>query len=193
MELTTEQKIDEVWKLFKETDRKMQETDRRMKETDRRMKETDIKIKELADLFTGQWGKLIEALIEPGVLQLFTERTIYVKQVYRRVESFLYGRKMEIDLLLTSDKEIVAIEVKTTLKVEYVRNFLDDLAEFLDFFPRFTDCRIYGAVAAVSIEEEADKFAYRHGLFVLKAGKEGIIQILNDLKFKPKNFGKEDT
>lgn len=40
-------------------------------ETDRRFKETDEKIKELASLFTGQWGKLIEALVRPSALKLF--------------------------------------------------------------------------------------------------------------------------
>jgi len=185
MELTAEQKIDEIWNLFKETDR-------RFKETDRQMQETDKKIKELSELFTGQWGKLIEALIEPGALQLFKDRAINVKQVYRRVESYMNGGQMEVDLLLTNDNELVVIEVKTTLKVVHVREFLEDLDQFLYFFPRFKDCRIYGAVAAVSIEEEADKFAYRQGLFVLKAGHEGLIKILNDLKFKPKNFNKEE-
>ena len=46
---------------------------------------------------------------------------------------------------------------------------------------------LYGALAGIHIEEGADKFAYRRGLFVLGSG-EGMIKILNDEDFKPKNF-----
>ena len=42
--------LDEVWALFRETDRKFQETDQRMKETDQRMKETDRQIGALGEI-----------------------------------------------------------------------------------------------------------------------------------------------
>ncbi|HID57281.1 TPA: DUF3782 domain-containing protein, partial [Candidatus Poribacteria bacterium] len=42
-----------------------------------------------------------------------------------------------------------------------------------------------GAVAGIVIEEEADKFAYRNGLFVI--GQSGqAAKILNDEKFRPR-------
>jgi predicted transcriptional regulator len=185
----TDKKFLETDKKFQETAVRFQETDRKFQETDKKFQETARKIDELANLFTSQWGKLIEALVEPGVLQLFRDRAINVKQTFRRAESRRNGDTMEIDLLLTNDDELVVVEVKTTLKVEHIREFLDDLAQFPIFFPRYRNCAIYGAVAALHIEEEADRYAYRQGLFVLKPGKEGIIRILNDMKFKPKRFG----
>jgi len=151
--------------------------------------ETDKKIKELASLFTGQWGKLIEALVKPSALKLFQKRGVDVTETYQRVESTREGKQMEIDLLLTNDQEAVVVEVKTTLRVEDVRAFLDDLSEFTFFFPRYKGLKIYGAVAGIQIEEEADKFAYRQGLFVLAGSGEGLVRILNRPEFKPKNFG----
>ena len=196
MGLTTEEKIEEIWKLFKETDRELKESgrefDRRLKESredyEKRNKEIDEKLKKLADLFESQWGKLIEALVEPGALKLFNDRGIQIRYVARRIESFRNGDKMEIDLLFYNDDEIVVIEVKMTCKTDDVRDFLEDLDQFLYFFPKYKHLTIYGAIAAISIDREVTRFAYRQGLFVLKAGKEGIIQILNDMKFKPKNF-----
>ena len=62
------------------------------------MRETDRKIKELTNLFTGQWGKLIEALIKPGSLKLFQDRGINVqKRKTRMAERLNGGRHMEID------------------------------------------------------------------------------------------------
>ena len=96
---------------------------------------------------------------------------------------------MEIDLLLVNDREAVVIEVKTTLKVEDVREFLDNLKKFTFFFPRYKGVSLYGGVAGIQIEEGADKFAYRQGLFVLAGSGEGLIRILNNPEFRPKNFG----
>jgi DNA anti-recombination protein RmuC len=70
----TDRRLD---RRFEETDRRLdrrfEETDRRFKETDRTFRETDKKIKEFASLFTGQWGKLIGALVKPSALKLFRE------------------------------------------------------------------------------------------------------------------------
>ena len=48
----------------KETDAKFKDTDSWFKETDAAFKETTKKINEAIDLFTGQWGKLMESLVE---------------------------------------------------------------------------------------------------------------------------------
>jgi len=80
---------------------------------------------------------------------------------------------MEIDLLLVNGDALVVVEVKSTLKVEHVRKLLDDLEAFLNFFPEYGDYRRFGAVAALGIDESADRYAYRQGLFVLTLGREG--------------------
>ncbi|MBK7635705.1 MAG: hypothetical protein IPJ13_16580 [Saprospiraceae bacterium] len=54
----------------KETDNKFKETDSRFKETDIKFKETDKRIKAAFDLFEGQWGKLMESLVEGDLIKL---------------------------------------------------------------------------------------------------------------------------
>jgi len=100
-----ERMIDELWKLFKETDKRFKDLEKRFKKTDKRFKETDEKFRQtdrnlsrLERLFTGQWGKLMEALFEAGITKLFQERGIEVWNVAQRVRSELDGKGMEIDL-----------------------------------------------------------------------------------------------
>lgn len=95
---------------------------------------------------------------------------------------------MEIDLLLENDDTVILIEVKTTLKVEHVREFRDKLKRFLKFSPKYGQYKIYGAVAGVHIEGGVDRFAYQQGLFVLGVVGEGMGKILNDLELRPKDF-----
>ena len=46
---------------------------------------------------------------------------------------------------------------------------------------------LYGAVAGIIVENDADKFAYKQGLFVLRQ-KGSIVEIMNDKEFVPKEW-----
>ena len=187
----TEEQFKEIAASFKETDARFKETDVKFKETDVKFKESDDKLRRLEGLFGSQWGKLIEALVQPNALKIFRERGIQVHYVNRRVLSQRNGQSMEVDLILENEVDVIVIEVKSTLKIENVNEFLDDLAEFLHFFPKYAGRRIYGAVAGLNIEENADRYAYRRGLFVLGVTGEGMVQIINDDKFRPHDFAKD--
>ena len=75
--------------------------------------------------------------------------------------------------------------------IEEVNTFLTDLAEFTSFFPLYRGYHVYGAIAGLEIPAEVARYAYRQGLFVLTVGREGLVTILNDDKFRPHNFGVE--
>jgi hypothetical protein len=174
LEQRSELTADDVKKLFEDVAKRFQETDK--------------EISRLADLFEGQWGRLVEAIVTPGTAERFRERGVNVKRVYQRAKSQSNGKNMEIDILAENNDEVVIIEVKTTLKVDDVRDFLERIESFLEFFPKYREYRIYGAMAGVNIEGEADRFAYRQGLFVLGLAGDGLVKIMNDMKFKPKDL-----
>jgi hypothetical protein len=201
-----ERNIKEIWDLFKATDarldKRFKETEASIRETRESIKETDkiaketsesvrkvsLSIKRLERLFTSEWGKLIESLAESGIVQVFQNRGIAITELGRSMKSQKNGRHKEVAFLLANSTEIIVGEVKTTLKVQDVREFLDELKEFPLFFPRYSGSHTYGAMVGIRIEEEADKFAYRSGLFVLTVGGEGMLTMLNDEKFQPIDF-----
>lgn len=191
-ELPPSPEIAEIWKLFKETDARL---DERIKETDARIeqrsRETDEKLRRLEGLFGIQWGRMLEALVEPGALKLFQERGIAVHYAYRRVLAQLNGDSMEIDLLLENTTEAVAVEVKSRFTNEWVNEFLNDLNSFVHFFPKYQGYRLYGAIAGLEMPVDVAKYAYRRGLFVIKITGDDIVQIVNDDKFRPRDFGQD--
>lgn len=175
-------------KIFRETELSIKETDKIARETSESVRELNLSIRQLERLFTSEWGKLIESLTESGIAQVFQKRGIAITELGSRMKSQKNGRNMEVDFLLFNSRDIVVGEVKTTLKVQDVKEFLVDLDEFPTFFPRYKGSRTYGAIVGIRIEEEADKFAYRNGLFVLTVGGEGMLKMLNDEKFQPTDF-----
>jgi len=213
-QIEIEQAVESIRTLFRETDRRL---DQRFKETDQRFKETDQRLDQriaetdrrldrrfeatereitalsaqtraVENLFTSQWGRLLEALVKPGVIELFQARGIAVNRSLERPRIRQGGEELEIDLLLVNGDTLVVVEVKSTLRVEDVRKFLEDLKRFPDFFPEYRGYRRFGAVAALSIDESADRYAYRQGLFVLTLGREGLVTLRNDDAFRPQDF-----
>jgi len=189
-----EQNVQEVWTLFRETDKRFKETARRFKETARRFKETDRRFKETdkeiqrvsenVDKLTGKWGRFVEGLVAPGITRLFKERAIKIETVSQRVKTHRGGETMEIDVLGVNHEYAVLVEVKSTLGVDDVNEHIERLENFKRFFPDYADKQVMGAVAGIVIEENAGKYAYRKGLFVI--GHSGdTVAILNDAKFKP--------
>jgi hypothetical protein len=201
-----ERSFQEIWQLFEETDRRFKETEKgfkdtkerfrdleeQFKETDRRLEkrsqqvwaqieETNAKVAAL----TSKWGRFVEGLVVPAAMQLFAERGISVNRVSQRVRVRKNGTGMEIDVLAVNGEYAVLIEVKSTLGVDDIRNHIERIGKFKEFFPEYSDRKVVGAVAGIVIDEDADKFAYKQGLFVIAQSGE-TVHILNDAQFQPK-------
>ncbi|MFH0925195.1 MAG: DUF3782 domain-containing protein [bacterium] len=196
MTLTEMEKgFQEIWMLFKETDLKIKETDRileeKFKETDQQFKKTEKELektlKAVGDL-SGKWGRFVEGLILPATERLFRERGIEVSRVYPRAKSRKFGETMEIDILAVDGEYAVLIEAKSTLRIEHVDEHLERIDKFSTFFPEYADRKLIGAIGGVVIDQEADKYACKKGLFVIVESGDNV-KILNDQEFRPKIWG----
>jgi len=181
---------DDVWKLLAELVEAQKETERCFQETERRFQETERQItrlsKEIGNL-GGKWGRFVENMVAPACETLFLNREIPVHQVSQRVRKRLDGKTLEIDVLVTNENPVLVVEVKSSLSVDDVKELIKNLTEFRQFFPEYNHKQLYGAVAGIEIEEGADKYAYRQGLFVLAQRGENVA-ILNDTEFQPKTW-----
>lgn len=189
--MNNQQAIDEIWAMFRETDRKFQETDRKIQETDRLMKarseETDRKIKEVTTnigRLGNKLGDFVEEMVRPAAVRLFRERGIDVHEVHRNVEAQRDGDAIEVDLLAVNNTDVVAIECKSTLSQDDVDYHLNRLAKLKKLLPSYTDKRVMGAVTAMIIPDNVAQYAYRQGLFVI-AQTGDHLTIRNDVQFEP--------
>ena len=184
----TDRLIKELRASQRETERQFKETDRQFKETNRQFKETDKRMKALQDLFTGQWGKLMESLVEGDLVKLLKARGLAVEYVLSRMHGEVNGHNWELDLVAVNHGELVVVEVKTVLKVGDVKTFVQEkLRHIRTPLATYRDCRIYGAVAYLKAEEEASLYAQKQGLFVIRATGNSA-SIVNATNFRPKAF-----
>lgn len=169
-----------IWQLFKETDRQF-------KETDKKFQETDKKIKELSKLFTSQWGKLVESLVEGDLIKLLNEHGIEVEQTLQRLRGNKDGENYEYDIIAVNGREMVIVEVKTTLRVDDVNDFHEKLWKAKRYLPNYKDKKIYGGVAFITAEGASERMAEKLGFFVIRATGNSS-SIINQKDFKPKVF-----
>ena len=200
----------EIWEILREisaaqqeTDRRQQETDRQMQETDRRQQETDQlltrqaraadrRMDKLDELFNGQWGKLIESLVEGDLVGLLQRRGIAVHHTVTNPRQNYGERRWEFDIVAINGEEVVVVEVKTTLRVPDVDRFISRLNEFRELMPEYASRRVYGAVAYLKAYQESDVRAERLGLFVIRATGSSA-SITNRDEFRPRTFGPRST
>ncbi len=201
--------FEKVWLMFQETDKKFLESDKKWKETerflkeksleterimkkqsretDKRFKETDKKIKKAFDLFTSQWGRLVESLVEGDLPRVMQERGIMVKRTVERAKSD-DDKGYEFDIIAVNGDVCVVVEVKTTLRPHDVNEFLHKLRHFRKWMPEYAGKdRVLGAVAYIRVDSNSDKMAEKHGLFTIRAtGKSA--RIVNTEGFEPNEF-----
>jgi len=149
--------------------------------------EFDKKLGELS----GTWGKFVAEMVKPKIVELFKEKGIQIETTIQSVEGFKNGQKFyEIDLLLINTNVAVVVEIKSSLSVDDINEHLERIEKIRKIAPKRIDLSgvtIYGAVAGMIVEGEADKYAYKKGLFVLRQ-KGNIVEIVNDFKFIPKEW-----
>jgi hypothetical protein len=183
----TDRQLKETDRQLKETGLQLKETDRQLRETGSQLKETDRKLTRLESVFGMQFGRMTEAILSPGCLKLFQTRGIAVAESMRRLRTAREGEELEIDLLLVNGAVAIMVEMKAAFKVGDVDDLVEDLGRFREFFPKYREHTLHGAVAAFEYLEESDRYAHRKGLFVLRSSEE-TVAIANPLNFKPRKY-----
>ncbi len=190
----SEKRFQEAALRSQEADRRSQEADRRSQETDRRIAEADKRFREemkklakqVGDI-TDTLGRFAESTVFPAVIPLFKKRGVRINQLWGRLPAVHNGHEMELDIAGIGADCAVAIEVKLRLKQEHVETFLQKLSKVFEFYPLLKRPILYGGVAAMTIDKDVERFAYKQGLFILTQTGDNV-RIVNDKAFRPRSF-----
>jgi len=182
--------FEKVWKMFQETDKQFKETAKSMQETDKRMQETDRKIDKLARLYGGMSEN------SRDVAEEFFRRGLEARQVLfgipydqvARLEKKTRKLQGEYDIVLYNGDYMIVIEVKYKLHPDDVEDFIRrKLPVFKPLFPEYSDKKIIGGVAAMSVPIDSYELAEKNGLLVLTQSGENI-SVMNPEDFVLKEY-----
>ena len=168
--------FNDVWKIFKETERQF--------------KETDQKIDKLANLYGGV-SENSKVFAEEFFRRALESRKAIFGIEYNEVDHLARKSKKlqgEYDIVLHNKEYIIVIEVKYKFHPDDVEDFVKrKLSEFKPLFTEYGDKKIIGAVAGMSIPPDSYELAEKHGLLVLTRFGENIT-VMNPDDFRWKNY-----
>jgi hypothetical protein len=150
--------------------------------------DTNKAVKDMKEMFTCQWGRLVEALSKPAALALFKQEGIEIDRVFEDVRKIKQDGQdvMEIDVALCDTTTAVIVEVKSHCDSRDINHFLSQMEHCKEWYPDFADKELRVAVAAVDYAPGAEKYAQRKGVYVLKlTGEETFTMTVPE---NPKTF-----
>ena len=188
----TDRMIKESQKEFKESQKEFRESQKELresqKETDRKFQETALAIKAVntsIGKLGNRLGEFVEDAVRPSAVRLFRECGIDVHEVQQNIVAKRNGESLELDLLVVNDKDAVAIECKSHPSIDDINEHLLRLEKMKRLLPRYKDNRVLGAVAGMVIPENVALYAMRKGLYVI--GQNGDhLELRNESVFVPK-------
>ena len=91
--------------------------------------DTNKAIKDMKNVFTTQWGRLVEALSRPAALALFKKEGIEIDRVFEDVRKIKKDGQdvMEIDVALCDTTTAVIVEVKSHCDNRDITHFLSQM------------------------------------------------------------------
>lgn len=138
-------------------------------------------VREMKNVFTTQWGRLVEALCKPAAFALFKQEGIEIDRIYEGMHKVKVDGQdvMEIDVALCDTTEAVIVEVKSRCDNHDIDHFLSQMQHCKEWYEEFADKKLYVAVAAIDYAGGADTYASRQGLYVLKLTGEETFTMLS--------------
>jgi predicted AAA+ superfamily ATPase len=187
-ESTGELTFERVWTMFQETDRKFQETDRKLREmaeerdrefqemtrkTDREIEKVNRAIGRLGNKI----GELIEQLMAADIVNKFNAFGYIFTKAGRRISYRDHANEFlaEVDILLENGEYALAVEVKTDLSTEDIKDHTHRMEILRSYAKEHQDTRSYiGAVAGGIIRDPVRDFALKCGFYVIEQSGETI-------------------
>ena len=130
-------------------------------------------------------------MVRPKVIDLFQAKGIQIETSVQGVKGYVDKQiYYEIDLLLINSSVAVIVEVKSTLRVEDIDEHRERMEKIKLVSPKgmnLSGVTMYGAVAGMIVDNDADRYAYKKGFYVLRQ-KDTLVEIVNDSKFQPKTW-----
>jgi hypothetical protein len=138
---------------------------------DAQMQRTDAKLEKIGMMLGNigrNQGDVAEEFFFNSLVDDIHLGTIHFDDISRNELKHRGKIQEEYDLLLTNDNAVGIIEVKYKAHENDLSKLERKLHNFKKLYPRYSDCKVYGALAAFHIHDDLKQTALERGFFVLQ-------------------------
>ena len=153
------------------------------KETDEQMKRTDEKLERmgvnLANIGKNQ-GDVAEDFFYQSLIKNNRLGKLSFDDVTRNMEKHRGDIQEEYDLFLTNGDSIAIVEVKYKAHLKDIDKLDRKINNFKKLFPIYKDYKLYGALAAFHINDDAKEETLNRGYFALQRSGDFVCSESSD-------------
>jgi hypothetical protein len=135
-------------------------------------------------------GTITEDLVLPSlprIVEALFHQPI-VDRMIRRVRAIPATRRAkEYDAVVVTPERVCVNSTKNTLRERDIHQFINDLAEFREYFPEYQPYPLIGILTSLSVDQEILKQAEETGFVVLATG-DNLMDMMNSPGFVPKRW-----
>jgi hypothetical protein len=180
--------FEDIKQMFRETDKKFQDTAIKMQETDREIDRVTKLVENLTQNLSGisdNNGAYAENFFYTALensMQIGSLKFDYIDRNIKRKRNNTEG---QFDIILYNSYKVVIVEVKYSFTTKQLREFYEKrLKKFRILYPEYANYKVYGCIAAMTIDDNTIKEAEEYGFYILTQNNQDI-KILNDQSFEP--------
>jgi hypothetical protein len=182
--------FEDVWAMFRETDRQFKESDRKFREMSQETKQALKEASRIVGNLGNKLGIVVEHLVLANIREKFNELGYEFSKMGPNI--LIDDKKKQfitqIDAMLENGDVVIAIEVKTQLNVGHVDEHLERMEKLRIYADDRHDQRKFlGAVAGAIVADNVKNYALKQGFYVLRQSGD-TVTIENPAGFKPREW-----
>ena len=173
---------------YKESDRlameRQEEANRKFIEDYKRESKEDFRKlhRELGHI-SNKMGTIVEDLVYPAVRPLISRYynlDINDVDLYSNVyKKSIDGSREKFDVIAVTPYKVFLIEVKSTLRDAYIKEYRDKAARFKDFFPEYLDKELILVIASLSMNKNSINLLTKNHILALAYREWDYMDFLN--------------
>ncbi|MCU0836216.1 MAG: hypothetical protein MUC77_17580 [Chromatiaceae bacterium] len=134
-------------------------------------------------------GTMVEDLVIPSLPRIVEQRFggPVLDLMPGRQRRLADGRVKEFDCVAVTADLAVLTSTKASLHSADIDRFVEDIAVFREFFPKYADRPLIGVLASLAVEDGVLSYAERQGFLVLAIGDQ-LMEVKNRPGFEPKRW-----
>jgi hypothetical protein len=173
----TDEQLNRTDEQMKRTDEQMKRTDEQLKRTDEQLKRTDEKLERIGiqvGNISNNQGDVAEEFFFNSLVKDNHLGSIHFDDITMNMTKHRGQIQEEYDLVMTNGDAVGIIEVKYKAHENDLDKLERKMQHFKKLFPIYNACKLYGAIAAFHINNDAKRRALERGFFVLQRSGEVV-------------------
>ncbi len=166
----------------KEISESKAELDRVLEQTRKEMNESKAELNKKWGDLANKLGTVVEDIVAPNIPTI-AKKYFKVEEIQRMmmnlyIRSESLKKEKEFDLILVAKDLVILNETKTTVRQNYLEDFLQSLPEFFEFFPELKGRKLIPILSSMSFTQQQLAYLTKHKIYAMSMSGD-TMELLN--------------